>query len=137
MDHGTPLVTVFAWIALVIGASIIYRRWSGKQVFPRIPVHARFADRWASGDFANKCLLVAVSDNLLTVVPRFPFNLIFLPQLYGLERNIPLATIKRVEVMKGLFFAGSVLIIYGENDHSLRLKVRDPFALENALRHQV
>lgn len=77
---------------------------------------------------------MSVIDNGLTVVPRFPFNLMFLPQFYGLERNIPLATIKRVEIMKGIF-APSVLIIYGENDRSLRLRVKDPFALEDALRH--
>jgi len=136
MDQGPPPLLLFAaaaWVALVIGASVIYRRASGKPIFPRIPVHARFADRWASGDFASNCLLVAVSDNTLTVVPRFPFNLMFLPQIYSLEHNIPLATIKRIEIMKGLF-ARSVLIVYGDNDRSLRLRVRDPLALETALR---
>lgn len=76
---------------------------------------------------------MAVSDNTLTVVPRFPFNLMFLPQIYSLEHNIPLGTIKRIEIMKGLF-ARSVLIVYGDNDRSLRLRVRDPLALETALR---
>ena len=87
------------------------------------------------GDFASNCLLVAVTDTTLIVVPQFPFNLMFLPAIYGLERNIPLATIKVVEIVKG-FLGKSVLITYGDTDRRLRLKVREPFALENALRHR-
>lgn len=136
MDQGIPPLLPSAaatWVAIVIAASIAYRHISGKPIVPHIPTGARYSDRWASGDFASNCLLVAVNGNALTVVPRFPFNLMFLPQIYGLERNIPLESIKQVEIMNGLF-TRSVLIIYGENDRSLRLRVRDPFALKDALR---
>ena len=138
MDQGIPTWLLFAaptWIALVIAISVFHRLWTGKPIFPRIPANANFAERGALGDFASNCLLVAVTDTTLIVVPQFPFNLMFLPAIYGLERNIPLATIKVVEIVKG-FLGKSVLITYGDTDRRLRLKVREPFTLENALRHR-
>jgi hypothetical protein len=98
VDQGPPTWFAFlapAWVAIFIALSIGYRRWSGKPIFPRIPANARFAEHWASGGFASNCLLVAVTDAALIVVPRFTFNLMFLPQIYGLEHVIPLRRSRR------------------------------------------
>lgn len=136
MDQDPPIWFAFLaplWVAAFIAASVMYRRRAGKPIFPRIPADARFVDRWASADFASNCLLVAVTDGELIVVPRFPFNLMFLPEIYGMEHRIPLKSISKVEIRK-LFLSTSLFVTFGEQDRTLRLRVRDLVALEKALR---
>lgn len=122
-----------AWIVFVIGASIMFRRNRGKPVFPTVPTDAIYADKRASGRWARNCLLVAVTDKALSVVPKFPFNLMFLPEIYGLERTIPLRNIRDVRRLRGLGLGNNVAVDYGETE--LRLKVRNPQACIDALAH--
>jgi len=122
-----------AWIVFVIAASIVFRRKKGKPVFPTVPTDALYVDKWASGRWASNCLLVVVSDTALSVVPKFPFNLMFLPEVYGLERTIPLRTIRDVRRLGGFGLGNNVAVDYGEAE--LRLKVRNPQAFLDALAH--
>ena len=120
-----------AWIVFVIGASIVFRRSRGKPVFPTVPPDAVYVDKQASGRWASNCLLVAVTDKALYVVPKFPFNLMFLPEVYGLERTIPLRNIRDVRWLRGFGLGNNVAVDHGEAE--LRLKVRNPQAFLDAL----
>ena len=111
--------------------SILYRRKAGKPMFPKVPAIARYAERWASTPFASSGLLVWVAEDTLHVVPRFPFNLMFLPEIYHLERTIPFSAIREVE-RRG-FCRGKVIVTYGDERRRLRLYVRRPADLLAAL----
>lgn len=119
------------WILFVVGASIAFRRWKGKPVFPKIPADAIYVDKWASGRWASNCLLVTVTGKTLSVVPKFPFNLMFLPEIYGLERTIPLNSIRDVRRLRSLGIFNNIAVDYG--DAELRLKVRKPDAFVGAI----
>ena len=121
-----------AWLAFAVLASILYRRRAGKPLFPKIPANARYAERWGSGPFAANCLLVWVTADTLEVVPRFPFNLMFLPEIYGFERSIPISTIGKVE--RPRFSLNNVVVTYGDEGRRLRLRVNRPDGLVAALR---
>lgn len=120
-----------AWIVFIVGISVVFRRSRGKPVFPKLPNGAVYVDKSASGRWASNCLLVAVTDEALSVVPKFPFNLMFLPEIYGLERTIPVSSIREVQQLRGFGFGNNVSIDYGED--KLRLKVRSPQAFVDAL----
>ena len=62
--------------------------------------------------------------------PRFPFNLMFLPEIYGLEYNIPGLNIRTVEKKGKLFKGVEVQFIDtngGEKSVTLYLKKIDEF----------
>lgn len=124
-----------AWVLFVFAVSAIIRRRSGKPVVPRVPAGALYVDKWASGRWASNCLLVTVTDEALSVVPKFPFNLGFLPEIYGLEHTIPLRSIREARRIRGIWvglgLGNNVAVDYGERE--LRLRVRSPQAFIDAL----
>jgi hypothetical protein len=93
-----PVLIPLLWISGWIGASVVFRLNRGKPLWPSAPPNSRFVERWASGNCldtfwgrrggARNCLLVTLSDTELYVSPQFPFNLMFLPEIYGLEDRI-------------------------------------------------
>ena len=95
------------WIALVIAASVVYRKSNGKPVWYRKAEDALYAEKWASGNShrtwytklggARNALSVAITPSHLVVRPLFPFNLMFLPEVYGLEATVPLDRVRAVE----------------------------------------
>ena len=120
-----------AWLVFFVGLSVAFRRSRGKPLFPRVPNDALYVDKWASGRWASNCLLVAITGQALSVVPKFPFNLGFLPEVYGLERTIPIRSIREVRRLRGFGVGNNVAVDYGEAE--LRLKVRNPQAFVDAL----
>jgi len=120
-----PLV----WILLWVVASIIYRKSRGKAILPSKPKSSLFYEGWASGHSnrniftklggASNCLLVAVTPDSLIIQPRFPFNLMFLPEIYGLEYRILRLNIRTVE-KKGRIFGKGVEIQFIDVDGSER-----------------
>jgi hypothetical protein len=127
------MFAAFGWVAFVVLVSIVYRRSRGKLIIPQLPPGAIFSERRASAPFAANCLLVAVTKTTLSVVPRFPFNLMFLPEVYRLEHEIPLASIVSVETPKSIL-GSNVIVTHGANARKVRLKVRQPLALASAIR---
>jgi hypothetical protein len=128
----------FLWIAAVIMASVLYRLKVGKLVFPRAPKTAVFSEAWASGrslkNFltrmggARNCLLVYVADGMLTVVPLFPFNLMFLSEIFGLEISVPTAMVG-VEKVDGLFGKRLRISLEGPIQEQMELSLRNPDGL--------
>lgn len=86
------------WSILVIVASIFYRIRKGKPIFRPGIYNAIFSERWRSGRSlknlftrlggAQNCLWVDVTEKELFVGLHFPFTLMFLPEIYGLEYRI-------------------------------------------------
>ena len=138
-----PFWAGLAWIVTVVGISVAYRLRRGKPIFPGRPVGTTFLARRASGRSldtpwgrlggASNCLQVAVMPDVLLVTPTFPFNLMFLPEIYGLEHRIPLRAITGVEQHRGLL-GSSVLVSFGtDKPHRIELRVKKPEALTAAL----
>ena len=121
------------WVASIIALSIVVRRRAGKPIIPRVADGALYAEKWASGPWASNCLLVSVTDDALCVVPRFPFNLMFLPEVYGLERTIPIREIREVKRSRGFGLLNNVAVTYGHEPRKLRLKLRNPQAFVEAV----
>ena len=138
-----PFAWIAAWIAAWIGASIVYRRRSGKPVFPRAPEGAVFVEACRSGrSLANaltrlggdsNCPLIYVADRALTITPVFPFNLMFLPEIYGLVVAAPLADVTVEGVKDGLLGKRIILAIRGPRPRRFELWLKDRDAFRAAL----
>jgi hypothetical protein len=142
MDPDFPAILFFlpiAWLAFWIGVSILYRRSKGKPVFPRVPRNALFAEAWRSGSSqknfltqlggAKNCLLVYVADGTLTITPVFPFNLMFLAEIYGLDVNAPVSQVQ-VTPLDGLASKRLRLTI---EEKRFELRLNDVRGFEEAL----
>ena len=115
LDSAFPLLfsAAFAWVLLWILASVIYRKSMGKPLIPRKPDNTLFFESTGSGHSnqnlftrlggARNCLSVAITDKALIIQPTFPFNLMFLPEIYGLEYNIPRENIHSMSVKEAIF----------------------------------
>ena len=104
------LLVSVAGTTLAVLASVVYRAIRGGH--PTIPEsEVVFSEKWASGRSkknmltklggASNCLTVTVGCTALAVRPMFPFNLMFLPEVYDLEHYIPKSKIKRVQPRDG------------------------------------
>jgi hypothetical protein len=130
------------WIGGWITASILYRRNHGKPIVPKMPDGALYRERMASGannshwigriGGASGCLIVAVTSRELVITPYFPFNLMFLPEIYGLEVREPVSGIRAIEARRSFF--RDTLIVHFSDGRSFRLFLRDPDAFRQALR---
>ena len=130
------------WIGGWITASILYRRSRGKPIFPRTPDGALYSERMASGannshwlgriGGASRCLILSVTSRRdLIITPYFPVNLMFLPEIYGLEVRAPVSSIREIKAQRW-FFMESLVIDLGDG-RSFRLFLRDPVAFRQAL----
>ncbi len=92
---------------------IVYRRIRHRPIFFFSVPEARFVEALASG-YSNdrwwrrfggvrNCLVVAVTANRLVIRPWFPFTLMFLPEVCGLEFDVALTDVFSVTVHKGVF----------------------------------
>ncbi len=139
-DPFSPLFAFVApfWIMGWITASIIYRKRTGKPFHPKIPEDAIFYERAASGyscksaltriGGARRCLLIAVTNDELIISPAFPFNLMFLPEIYGLEFRVSRSQIRNISEYS--YFMGRWLTISFTDGHAtfkLSLKNTEDF----------
>ncbi|MGA9657849.1 MAG: hypothetical protein WBQ60_01945 [Asticcacaulis sp.] len=98
-----------------------------KPIFPKIPSGAPYVEKRGSGHSekswltrlggAGNCLQVYVDKGRLTVIPFFPFTLMFLPEIYDLEHVIPIGHVIEASIQKRLWQKG-VRIMYRTKTHS-------------------
>lgn len=109
-----------AWVTAVAFVSVVHRRRSGKPILcPSFP-DASYTERWISGvskknlftrfGGARNCLWVAVADKKLWVGLMFPFNLMFLGEVYDLEHCIKGSSISEV-TDDSFFFTVSITLV--------------------------
>jgi hypothetical protein len=123
-----------AWVALGVVASAIYRTMKSKPLYIAEPANPLFVERWTSGRSlrnlagrfggAKNCLFVAVTRSDLIVRPHFPFTLMFLPELFGLEMVVPRSNVRGVEHKTGLFGDTVILDIQPVNGTTYQVELR-------------
>jgi hypothetical protein len=145
IDRLFPFFFAFcvAWVGFWLVISAYLRRRSGKPLFPTMPIDAAFKENACSGRSlknlltsiggAHGALQIYVKGGNLVITPLFPFNLLFLPEIYGLDYEVPVRRISRVERNSSLF--GESLRIHFENGAppSVEVRVRKPEELIQAL----
>jgi hypothetical protein len=133
---AAPLV----WLGGIVTASVIFRRQRGKRIFATSPVGCIFEENRTSGrelggiralGGASNALKVCVTRDTLFVMPCFPFSLMFLPEVWGLEHEIKLRRIQSVEERSGLF--GRSLVVHFADDKRIELRLRDPDGFRHAI----
>lgn len=105
----------FAAVGGIVGicicmGSIWFRLSRGRPLFPHPPRLTDFMEASCSGRslrnsawarmWARSCLLVYIESRDLVVTLEFPFTLMFLPEISGLELRVPLASILSVEAKR-------------------------------------
>ena len=136
-------ISVGAVLFLII-VSVIYRQFTGRGVGNPSKSDLVFQERNASGRSlkawwtrlggANNCLVVSVTHSALVVRPFFPFNIMFLPEIFDLEHSIDLTDITNATKRPGVF-RQKVLVEFQQGSHrgSFELKLRDPDAFLRAV----
>ena len=131
-------------VLFLIIISVIYRQSTGRRVKSPSKSEVVFEERNASGRSlrtwwtrlggANNCLVVSVTHSMLLIRPFFPFNLMFLPEIFDLEHSIDLTEITNAAKHPGLF-RQKVLVEFqqGSRGGSFELKLRDPDAFLRAV----
>lgn len=123
MSRDTALfLFVVGYVIAVIGVSIVYRIRQKKFIFRPKFANALFNENWRSGRSlrsfitriggANNCLWVTIANETLFVGPHFPFDLMFLPEIYGLDYQVPAAQIVAVERREVWYRKGRVRITF-------------------------
>ncbi len=135
------------WVPFWLIVSVAYRRMHGKPVLFFGVRDAVFQERAASGSStwswytrlggARNALVVAVTHDRLIVRPFFPFTLLFLPEIYKLECEVPLHEILCVKEQKTTF-TRRVRVEFRDPDsgqtREFLLQLRDPAAFVAALK---
>ena len=137
------LPVALLWLAMVVSASVIYRRRAGKPIVPRAPVDATFVEKGCSGNSqsnfltelggASNCLLVYVAGQRLHIVPQFPFALMFLPEIWRLEATADVSKVSLSAPTRSFGRASVFLTIHESRPRSFRLWLRDPAGLQQAI----
>lgn len=131
--YHSPIFALL-WIGSFIFASIMYRKSRGKSLYPRIPSDAIYSEKWASGNSnknlitklggARNCLLVAITPTHLVVIPQFPFNLMFLPEIYDLEYKIRKENIRNISESCKFLFKMVTLEFISESNELLSISLK-------------
>ncbi|MDP3401837.1 MAG: hypothetical protein Q8R97_12015, partial [Brevundimonas sp.] len=130
----------FVWIGAIVTASVFMRRQRGKRIFATSPVGCIFEENRTSGrqlggiralGGASNALKVCVTRDTLFIMPCFPFSLMFLPEVWGLEHEIKLRRIQTIEERSGLF--GRSLVVHLADDKRIELRLRDPDGFRHAI----
>ena len=133
-------IAAWVWIAMVVLASVAYRWRRQKPIFARSPDDCLFEENRTSGrelgsiraiGGASNALKVCVTRDTLHVMPCFPFSLMFLPEIWGLEHKIDARLIQKVEQRSNLF--GRTEVITTQDGRSIELRLRNAEDFTRAL----
>jgi hypothetical protein len=88
-----------AGVGSVLVLSVAYRLYKGKPILRPNFEQVRFLETWRSGwsdrdaltrlGGARSCLWIAVIQDELRISPHFPFNLLFIPEVFHWDFRIP------------------------------------------------
>jgi len=136
---NTPLALSFGWIILVILASIIYKRRKGKSLPVIDSQKVLYRESGASGSShknfltrlggARGCLVVTTTKNEIDIRTFFPFNLMFIPEIYDLQHRIPVQQIRNIERVKHMIGKDSLKIDFidqGRGSKTIELYLGNP-----------
>lgn len=142
----TEILLPLLWIGGWIAASIWFRRANGKPIIPQKPTDAAFWEDWCSGRSlrngftriggARNCLLIYVADGQLVVTPRFPFTLMFLPELFGLDLRASTASIASVEPTQHFWGRALRISFHASDPAPIELKLHDERRFIDSLARQ-
>lgn len=129
------ILLAFTWVGGWIAASVWFRRANGKPIMPMRRADAEFCEGGCSGRSlrniftrlggARNCLLVQVSGDELIITPCFPFTLLFLPELFGLDLRTSTASIASVEPMQRLWSRMVRVSFHSADLAPIELKLHD------------
>lgn len=131
----------WAWIAGAVAVSVVYRRVQDKPIFARSPESCLFEENRTSGrelgsfreiGGANNALKVCVTQDTLYIMPCFPFSLMFLPEVWGLEHRIALRQIERIDRRSSIF--GRSVVVTVRNGEKVELRLRNPGGFIRAIK---
>ncbi|MFC1773538.1 hypothetical protein ACFL3A_09325 [Pseudomonadota bacterium] len=133
-NFSLVIAGIIAWLVIVILASMVYRSINKKGVSPLTGTEFQFSEKGASGwshkNFLTKlggarnCLNVELGRAGLWIRPFFPFNLMFLPELYDLEHFIPREKIQGVNPQQRIWGKSVVIDFTSEKGIDKRVELR-------------
>ena len=146
IDDKVLSTAALLFFGVVGPASVLTRLMQGRPIFPKAPQGAVFEEWMASGRAsglhglipARNCLMVTVDADTIRIVPFFPFNLMFAPDIFGLERTIPRPDVIDVKCYGGLI-RHTVAITYADSKGPRRFYVdlRKGEVFERLLRRSI
>ncbi|HAJ04276.1 MULTISPECIES: hypothetical protein [unclassified Brevundimonas] len=142
VERHAVLIAAFPvlWIGAIVTASAVFRRQRGKRIFATSPDSCIFEENRTSGrelggiralGGASNALKVCVTRDTLYVMPCFPFSLMFMPEIWGLDHEIKLRRVRTIEERSGLF--GRSLVVHLADDKRIELRLRDPDGFRHAI----
>ncbi len=121
----------FFWVGLIIVASIIYKVKTGKKLPSIDSKEILYQEDGVSGSShksiltrlggARHCLLVTATKNEIDIHPSFPFNLMFLPEIYDLKHRIAVKDIKNIQRIEHVIGKPSIKIEYMQNGGEVKV----------------
>ena len=85
---------------------------------------------------ANHCLWIAVTDDELLIGPHFPWTLMFLPEILGIEERIKRQDILSVEKHRSFIYGNKYIVKFRQAtgaEQCFVIQVRNARGFENAL----
>lgn len=147
MRSGGFVIIAFVWVGFWLLLSVLVRRARGKYILLPTFADLQFSEKWTSGRSlatwwaklggANNCLFVGVGRDAIHIHPHFPFSLGFLPEIYGLDWEIPRSRVVHVERIKS-FIGTSVRLEFSDGSatrQAIELRLRHPDEFLNSLRN--
>lgn len=126
MDQNFGIIFAVStlWVLFVIIISAIYRAKKANKLPKLLESDLLFSEKGASG-FSHKnlltkfggarnCLVVQLASRGLLIKPFFPFNLMFLPEIYDLEHFILREHIKFIKPTRS--FGSKTVLIEFQSD---------------------
>jgi hypothetical protein len=146
-DSGDGFLVLY-WLVGWLSISVVYRLLRRKPVLFFSVAGSQYLEQGVSGGAARNCLVVAIASGRLIIRPFFPFNLLFLPEIYRLEIDVPVENVVSAELLSGpkrsawahLFSVGRNIQVSvrqrGHRTETIQLQLANPEAFIKLLPRQ-